>query len=307
MAEISRFREAETRRDWVGWLAFTYLHIRLALVIGTLFVLGSTVYALLASPTFTSSALLAPAKKINHAAMGADSGLETLGPLAAMAGLGGGLSGQDTQRLAAILSSRSFAEDILLKHGGLQMLYPDEWDTTTRRWRSPHPNLDVAVKLLGERFTVTIDRATDFIKIKLTTRSAQQAQDMLNTIVQELNRLERRRALTQATENMNYIREQLEKEHNSDLKNALSAVAQGQLAQIMFATVQKDYAVEIIDPPYRPIMRSAPRRTLIVIVGTMLGAVVAVLALAAIGLWPTARGYISDIHVLARRPKPDLP
>jgi LPS O-antigen subunit length determinant protein (WzzB/FepE family) len=181
------------------------------------------------------------------------------------------------------------------------MLYPDSWDAATHRWRGHRPNLELAVKFFCNRFTATIDRATDFIKIKLDAPTAKQAQGMLETIIQELNRLERQRALTQATENMNYIRQQLEKEHNTDLKNALSAVAQGQLAQIMFATVQKDYAVEVIDPPYLPAIRSAPRRTLIVIVGAMFGAIAAVLALIALRLWPSMRSYIGDVRALAHR------
>jgi LPS O-antigen subunit length determinant protein (WzzB/FepE family) len=307
MAEISRFHGGvESERDWVGWFAFAYRHIRLVFAVGTLFVLGAIAYALLIPFTFTSSALLAPAKKINQASLGGDSDLGQMSPLAALAGLSGGLSGQDTPRLASILSSRFFAEDILLRHGGMQMLYPDDWDAASGRWRDGQPNLDNAVKLFGERFTATIDRATNFIKIKLDAPSATQAKGMLDTIIEELNRLERHRALTQATGNMNYIRNQLEKEHNTDLKNALSAVAQGQLAQIMFATVQKDYAVEVIDPPYQPVMRSAPRRTLIAIIGVLLGGIAALIALIIVRLWPSVRDYFTEVRALARRQKSDV-
>jgi capsule polysaccharide export protein KpsE/RkpR len=286
----------------MGWFAFAYLHIRLVFAIGTLFVIASVVFALYLAPTFQSGALLAPAKKMGQAGLAANTDLSGLSPLAAMAGLGG-ISGNDAQRLASILSSRSFAENILLRHSGLQMLYPDSWNAATQRWRGERPNLDQAVKLFGKRFTVTIDRATDFIRVELKARTPEQAQQMLGTIIQELNRLERQRALAQATENMDYIRNQLEKEHNADLKNALSAVAQGQLAQIMFATVQKDYAVEVIDPPYFPTIRSAPRRTLIVIMGMMLGAIAALLALVTLRFWPSTRDYIGDVRTLARRLK----
>ena len=58
------------------------------------------------------------------------------------------------------------------------------------------------------------------------------------------------------------------------MQNLLYDIMQKQTETMMLANVKKEYAFKIINPAYPPELRFYPKRTTIVIVGSVLGSVV---------------------------------
>ena len=255
--------------------------------------LGWSIYTgMTAAPTWKSETLLSASKGFQSGPAGLSSLAQRLGGAATLLGVTNVTN--DVDRLAALISSRSFTEN-LLKSGLLQEMRPKQWEAQKGAWIGPPPSLETAVQQFDTLRSVNIDRQSGLIRVGMIAGSPEQARAWLWKLINKLNEVERARALTTADVNLVYLQNVLNTETNKDLRDGLLTIVQGQLSTRMLAKASKNFAVDVVDPPYLPESRNSPNRKVIVFEGGIIGIALAFLFLALERAYPALRSFFRSM------------
>ena len=124
---------------------------------------------------------------------------------------------------------------------------------------------------MNEILTIFLDKKTNFITISITHVSPVFAKEFLSLIINELNRLERETDLLKINKKMIYLEEQLNKFEIKAIQDSIFNIMETQLEKKMLTDISEEYFIEILDSPFIPEEKSSPQRSLIVILGSILG------------------------------------
>lgn len=266
------------------------------IIIGVTFVFSvlSIIYALDQPNMYTSEALLAPVEQ--EQSLGGLQG--QLGGLASLAGinLGGGAS-NNTQLAIEILKSRQFVSEFIQKHNilpdlmaveawnlsdntivynaNLYIASEDKWIREVALPRVPKPSLQEAYKVFNGALSVT-KTENGMITLAIDHVSPFIAQQWVDWLIEDINQTMKIRDVTEAEESTAFLTSQLEKTQLTDIREVLFKLVEEQTKTIMFANVRDEYVFKTIDPAMVPEEKSGPKRSLIVVVGTMLGGMLSV-------------------------------
>ena len=257
----------------------------------------SVAYALTRKPMYTSESLLALANE-DESALGSLGGV--LGQVSALTGILGvpKLGGTSVEEVTAVMRSKEFSMRFIRKHDLLPVLFPErEWparepakpaaDGTTTEPAplgvedvgdsGPKLRIEDVLDRLEVVRTITVDRRTDFVSLKVKARDAATAQRVARAMIDDLNADLRNRALTEARRAEEFLQTKIASAQYESIKNTAAALMESQLKREVLAESRADFALRMLDPPSLPETRSYPRRSKIVILGGMLGGVFAVL------------------------------
>lgn len=269
------------------------------IVITAVFAVGSVIYALSLPDIYRSEVLLAPVAEENGGGLGGQLG--QLGGLANLAGIN--LGGGDNQvtmksRALAIIRSRFFIQDFFEAHNLLvpfMATVPGEtsgtieidselYNEASQQWvREPSPAGNVipsgqeVYEAFSEIFTITEDETTGLVTIALEWYEPRLIKDWLDWLIMDLNDYMREQDTFEALRAISYLNEQLEKTPLVEMRNVFFNLIQQQTQQVMLADAREEYALETIDPAVVPEIKSAPRRSIICILITLLGGMLSVL------------------------------
>ena len=241
-------------------------------------------YALLAEEWFTAEALLAPAEQ---AAVSPAAG--QLGGLAALAGVPLGLGEQDPSvKALAVLQSRDFARRFI-EDEDLVAAFTVE---RAAWWRSlpfftpvaPDP-FDAVEFFQRSVLSVTEDAKTGFVTLAVTWTDRATAARWAQSLLERLNAQVRATTIRDAERNVAFLKEELRAGTIAGLQPAINTLAEAELQKLMLAKGREAFAFEIIDPAVPPKYRSAPNRTLLVLMGAFLGLALPLFALFVRVLW----------------------
>lgn len=254
-------------------------------------VLLTALWTLTISNTYLSETTLSPTEEASGGGLSNLSG--QLGGLASLAGIS--LGGESTDQVTValeIIKSRQFIANFVSKYNikkdlmasseydadnNLLVIDPDLYDEQSQTWtrpsingRPPEPtNLEVYENFL-QRLTVERDPNTGLIKLALEFYSPHLAQEWLTLLVNQLNSDMRRREIQSAKENIEYLEAKVQQIGDIEMKTVFYQLIQEQTKQLMLAEVRTDFVFTIIDPPYTPELKHAPRRALICIAAAFL-------------------------------------
>jgi uncharacterized protein involved in exopolysaccharide biosynthesis len=265
----------DTRDDGVSLFAlWEILWIQRGLIALVVFAFGvaSIIVALAMTPVYRSEALLAPVQADEIPALA--SGLSAL---TGLAGLQLGRSAE-TKTAVARLRSREFAASFIQDYDLMKVIFADDWNEDTGKWTTDEPPaMFDAVKLFQtEIFLVKEDPVTGLVTASVEWKDAEQAAQWVNELVARINSESQDRALTEAEDNIAYLTDQLESSTVIELQQAIFRLIESEMKTAMLARARSEYAFKVIDPGVVPTERVRPRRTLIVIVSTILGGLLAV-------------------------------
>jgi uncharacterized protein involved in exopolysaccharide biosynthesis len=248
------------------------------LVVATTVVLASVsvAYALLATEWYRSEVLLAPANAQSTPAIAGE-----LGGLAALAGVS--MGNNDSSEAIATLTSREFARDFIRRHDLVKVFFADDWDTNASRWLQDDPESwpDVrdAVKYFHEKvLKVSSDTRTGLVTVRVDWTDPAVATEWVDELVKRLNAKMRERALREAEVNVAYLRSELDKTSLVTLQQSIGRLLETELQKLMMARGNEEFAFRIIDSSGPLKDRVWPKRALVVTLGSMLGAMLGVLA-----------------------------
>lgn len=264
------------------------------IVITAVFSFAAVGYALSLPDIYRAEAQLAPTKESQGAAMGALGG--QLGGLASLAGINMPQGAVDNSRMAQeIIKSRAFISDFVQRRGILpDLMAVESWNPDTREleydntvynpseelWvrdvkapSKPEPSSWEYVSEFRALLQLDVDTTTSLIKLGLEHRSPDIAKQWVDWLIEDINNEMRRRDIEEARSSIAYIERELENARLANTQQVYASMLEQQTQVIMLANVRPEYVFRVIDPAVSPEERVKPKRSIIAIVGALLGAI----------------------------------
>ncbi|ABZ76051.1 lipopolysaccharide biosynthesis protein [Shewanella halifaxensis HAW-EB4] len=266
----------------------------LIIAITTVFAIGSVIFALMQPNTYKSEALLAPASEEQGGGLSALAG--QFGGLASMAGINLGAAGgvDKTQMAIEVLKSRQFASQFIQKHNILpDLMATDKWDMSTntlvynekmynpvtKTWLrevkapfKPEPSMQEAFKVFKKVIEINSAKDTGMVTISVEHLSPNIAQQWVTWIVEDINKAMKERDVAEAIRSSEFLNKQIALTNVADIRSILYRLIEEQAKTIMFAEVRDEYVFKTIDPALVSEEKDGPKRALICLLGTVLGA-----------------------------------
>lgn len=248
----------------------------LVISVTALFAVGSVLYALLATEWYRAEVTLAPAKERTTPSLAGQ-----LGGLAALAGVSVG--GTDSSEAIATLRSREFARAFIDELSLLPLFFADEWSVDHQRWLGDdpvkQPDIRDGVKFFHDNvLKVDQDRQTGLVTLAVEWTDAETSAAWANELASRLNRDLRGRALREAEANVLYLQAELAHTSVLSLQQTISRLLETEMQKLMLARGNEEFAFRVIDRAENPKYRVRPKRTLTVILSTLVGGMFSVLA-----------------------------
>ncbi|WP_264404130.1 Wzz/FepE/Etk N-terminal domain-containing protein [Vibrio owensii] len=260
-----------------------------------LFAIGAAFYALNLPNIYKADALLAPAESSNGGGLSKTAG--QLGGLAALAGVNiGGADSSQTELAIQVLKSRQFIEKFINKH---ELLIPimavkgwdletnklivnediykpitDEWLREAKGLRGVKPTAQEAFEVfVDDILKVSQNKDTNLYTISIKYYSPYIAKQWVEWLIADINYVMRERAIKDSSQNLLYLNTQLRKTAISEMQSTFYKLIEEQTKSLMLAEVQEEFIFKVIDPPVVPEIKDEPRRSLICILGVMVGVI----------------------------------
>jgi uncharacterized protein involved in exopolysaccharide biosynthesis len=267
----------------------------LILFVTSIFTIGSVIYALQLPDIYKSEVILAPTE---------DGGLKVpgqLGGLAALAGvnLGSSTGGDKISLALEILKSRDFIGRFIEKNDlylpimaatgwnradNQLILDADIYNINTQQWVrqvqtpfQPEPSNQETVEEFKKLFSVSQDKNSGMIKISVEHFSPYLANNWVRSLVNGINEEIRARELNEAERSIVFLNQQIEKTKLSDVRAMLFSLIEEQTKTLMLANVRDEYVFKIVDPSVVAERKVKPARSVICIIGLILGVIISML------------------------------
>jgi capsular polysaccharide biosynthesis protein len=269
----------------------------LIIFIASLFAVTSIYYSLQMPNKYKSSALIVvvdPSKNNSSSSM-----LSRFGGLASVAGISlPSSSGGDKSILAVeTIKSRDFFNILILDHDILpelyaaqnydknrnEILYSNVFNGDKRLWNtkknlSLKPSNQQAYKVYRSILDVGISDKSGYMSISVTHVSPEFANQLITLVVNKTNTITRKNDLTESETALKYLTNLMSTVAYEDIKYSLSTLIESQLETQMLVNIREDdYLLKYIDKPFSPETKFSPRRSLYVIMATILGALLGIL------------------------------
>jgi len=257
----------------------------------SLFALISIIYSLTLTNIYTAETTLAPS-----ASSDMSRNLSQYAGLASMAGISlpGSSSGMSDKDLAlSLLKSKGLLRRLIDKHDILpDLIAAYDWDLTSnsvsydsdlydgiknvwvRNVKSPYkliPSTQEAYEFFNKAIAVSEDKNTRVISLKVDHLSPEIAYQWSLLIIQEVNEYVADMRIKEAQLSIDYLNDQIKITPYPELKALFYELIQQHTQSMMLAKVRPEYALTTLDAPLIPEVKSAPKRSLIVILSTLLG------------------------------------
>jgi len=137
------------------------------------------------------------------------------------------------------------------------------------------PTLWFAVKRFRDNIiTIHIDtkRGVTIVAVEWTDPAT--AARWANGFVSLANEIIRTRALDESRRNISYLNGQLAQTNEVEVRGAIYNLVESEMKKAMLANGKIEYAFQVADPAVPPEIRARPKRTLIVMMGALLGLII---------------------------------
>ena len=264
--------------------------------ITSIFSLISIIYALMLPNIYQSQAVMMP--------MEANQGMSgMLGQYSGMASLAGislpSESGSKAQEAIARIQSFEFFSNSFLPHIKLENLMAvkkwnqasntltydasafnsesGQWVRKVKPPTSTIPSSQKAYKQYQAIMSVSEDKKTSFINLSVEHKSPVIAQQWVEIMMDQIDQVMRDQDRQTALQSIAYLNSLAPTVNYEEISKALASLQQEQMKRLMMVEANENYIFKVLDSPIVPEMKVKPKRSLIVILGTMLGMMLSVL------------------------------
>tara|TARA_B100002019_G_scaffold131625_1_gene113113 strand:- start:31787 stop:32656 length:870 start_codon:yes stop_codon:yes gene_type:complete len=199
-----------------------------------------------------------------------------LGNLASLVGINLPQTSNKQQTALAILDSRIFLEDFLVKNNILKDLYKDDWDKNNEKWKIKSPEIWSAINLFKNLTSYRTDPDSGVINFSLEWEDPELAAQWANDLITSLNDFLRYEEIKNSESNIFFLEEQAKTVSISNLRLMLDGLILEEIKKITLAKTTKDYAFKVLDPAVIPLERHGPQKRLAVLFGTLIGFVMSI-------------------------------
>jgi LPS O-antigen subunit length determinant protein (WzzB/FepE family) len=269
------------------------------IMLTSIFAVSSVFYALSIPNYYNSTALF---NVIQDEQSGFDSLASQYGGLASMAGID--IPQTSTKDKAALvmqtIQSREFMKHLITFDGVLEgiiatkdfdksskkIIYDEEsFDPSSGKWirevKYPYNQtpsyLEAHEKFIKNMLEVKQDRKSGFITLSVEHISPIFAFNLLEIIIDEVNKIIKDHDLKESTMAIDYLNEQASIISSTNLQNSINNLYESQLRKKMLANIREEYIINVIDAPFVPEKKTGPTRSTICILITLIGGILSVL------------------------------
>ena len=146
-----------------------------------------------------------------------------------------------------------------------------KWIDTSEFSQNGQPSLQKIHKLYKENLSVSKSLETGFIKISYSHYSPDFAKEILDEIIVQVNRKFRQEDIEFYNKSIIYLKDELTKTQLYDVKLSFNNILQDNIAKLLLANSTEQYLFKVLANPYAPEYKSSPSRTLILIIGSIVG------------------------------------
>jgi LPS O-antigen subunit length determinant protein (WzzB/FepE family) len=217
---------------------------------------------------YRARAIVAPTAE----SQGGQGGLKKeLGGIAELAGIDIGNGGGRKVEALAVLNSKGFVRDFIIKNDLLPILFAERWNAQTKTWAKTPPTMELAVKRFMGRRTIDENTKSGLVTIDFVWYSPELAAQWTNGMIDMINDRMRDTDVRTADNSLEYLDRELATANGVELRQAIAHLIETQVDNKMVANVQRDYAYHFIDRAIPPETKSGPWRSLIAAGGAILG------------------------------------
>jgi uncharacterized protein involved in exopolysaccharide biosynthesis len=229
--------------------------------------------SLLMTKIYRSEATMLPREEEKMSSSILSSAFGALGSMVAgELGLGGSGS---LEKLQVVLQSRYLAQRVIEKYNLMPVLFPDEWDERTKKWKTKKwfgladltpPTIQDATKKIAEDWLeVTSDSKKGILKVSFDHSQPDTAKNIVDYYLLQTSELMREVVLRDAAENIRFLTEQLDRTTDALLRAKIYESLAKEIEKDTFARAQKYYGFYVPDPPFAPDLdkEEKPKRVLI--------------------------------------------
>ena len=279
--------------DFIEFLKYIWLDRTIIIAVTSLFAFTSIIYALFLPNIYSSEALLTTVDDAD-AGGGISSLVSRYGGLASAAGVSlPSAGGGKADLVVATITSREFFKhlttfDFVLPglmasksyNTGTQKLLFDQksYNSEKNIWIDGSPSYLEAYKQYLRSLEVGQDKRTNFIFLIFHHISPEFSYQFIDLIVNEVNNKIRTRHLQESTIALDYLKNELASTAQREVQQSISQLIEAQLKIQMLANIRKDYIIRAIDPGFLPEEKSAPRKTRMVILASIIGFILSIFA-----------------------------
>jgi len=264
------------------------------IVITVVFALASVNYALSLPNQYKATALLAPAQTAGGG--GLSGAIGQLGGLASLAGvsLGGGEIGE-AQIAQEIMKSWSYIEGFIADNNIAVEVYAaegwskesntleinnDVYDEVKNEWLTEDgtgPSSWELFQAFKSKLSISEDKDSGLVLVSFEYYSPLIAKQWVDMYVESINHFMQQRQVTKVSRNIEYLQEQISKTSIAEMQEVFYSIIEEQTKNKMLADASPDYTFVAVGPSMVPEQKSQPKRSLICVLGTLLGGMLSVL------------------------------
>ena len=263
-------------------------------IITFIFAIGSIAYSLSIPNKYTSYALLAPSVESDILS----SQLSSYSSLAGLAGINlPSNSVNSSDEAIARIKSLNFFENHFLPNINLENLVAvNSWDSTNNKllynekifndgkWirktvfpQKAKPSSQEAFEIYDKSLNIDKDTLTGFITISFEHHSSHIAKNWVDIIINQINLVMQEIDKSKSIEAIEFLNLQMNTVKYSELREAIAMLLESQMEILMTTSISKGYVLKTIEPPSIPEKKSSPNRSIICILVTIFGFMLAVL------------------------------
>jgi len=223
------------------------------------------------------------------------------GGLASLAGiqLPSGSGGGQTELLQEVMQSRVFVTEFIAKHDlaprlmalksydpitQTEMIDSEVFNEKSGVWlreakppRGAEPSSQELYEAFTSAFSIEQDKTSPSIIVSFEHRSPILGEEIVRLMISEIDDYARAKDKGKAQDSIEYLEAKLRETKLVEVEKVLYQMIESQTKTLMLAEVNEDYAFQVIDPPIVPELKSKPKRSLIVVLATLVGGMVGVL------------------------------
>ena len=290
---LSKLPKYSDEFDFLEFLQFIWSDRLLIVGLSSFFAFSSIIYALFLPNIYSSEALLTTVDDAD-AGGGISSLVSRYGGLASAAGVSLPSAGAGKADLViATIRSRDFFKHLIsfefvlpglmasrsYNASSQEIVFDSQlYDADKKTWIANPPSYLEAYKVYLKSLDVGQDKRTSFIFLEFHHLSPQFSYQFIDLMVSEVNNKIRARHLKESTIALDYLKNELNTTLQREVQQSISQLIEAQLKIQMLTNVRKDYVVRAIDPGFLPEEKSAPKKTRLVMLATIIGVILSIFA-----------------------------
>jgi LPS O-antigen subunit length determinant protein (WzzB/FepE family) len=260
---------------------------KLIILVAAVFALCSVLYAMSLTNYYRSDSVLALTDRTSGV-----SSLSRFGGIASLAGitLPTGATDKGSIIVNTILS-RAFLKNLLSFEDVLpsimatesynsetkQLVFDsDVYDTANKKWLQAKPSYIQTYDVYMSQMAINYDMNVGLIYISMEHKSPIFAKEFLDLVIREADASIRQTDLEHSSDALEYLVSEISKTPLIAMKTSMNQLIHSQLETQMMAKISTNYSLKAIEPPFIPEKKFKPSRSLISLLGTMLGFVLGV-------------------------------